>query len=211
MRPRTMNWTGKRVGILTIICEAPQRSRERYWLCRCDCGNEKPVASAVLTRGVKSCGCLTAQILRSHAVTHGMHGTTVHARWERMMQRCARPGRYTDLGIRVCERWQVFEHFLADMGEPPTPAHTLDRIDNSKGYESGNCRWATMREQQNNRSNNRLIQAFGRTQTLQQWADEMQINQTTLGDRLSRGWPIERALKEPRRTLLRQTGKRRAA
>jgi hypothetical protein len=108
--------------------------------------------------------------------------------------------KYGGKGVRVCERWNAsFEAFLSDMGECPSPAHTLDRIENDKGYEPGNCRWATMAEQQNNRTNNRRITAFGETMTLRQWRERTGVHHATIAQRLKLGWPVERALTEPPR------------
>ncbi len=80
------------------------------------------------------------------------------------------------------------------MGERPSLAHTLDRIDNGKGYEPDNCRWATMKDQQNNRTNNRLITLSGQTKTLAQWSENTGLGRKTISDRLRRGWPVEKAL-----------------
>jgi hypothetical protein len=87
--------------------------------------------------------------------THGKYGTRVYGIWNAMIQRCTNPSqphyeRYGGQGVKVCWQWRNFEGFYADMGEPPTDRHSIDRIDNSKGYEPGNCRWATPKEQRAN-------------------------------------------------------------
>jgi len=116
-----------------------------------------------------------------------------------MRNRCNNPNaipyaHYGGRGIRVCAHWQLFKNFFADMGPRPSPKHTLDRIDNDKGYEPGNCRWATRKEQARNRSTSHLVQAFGQTLTLAEWSEKTSINQTTIRGRLKRGWAPERAL-----------------
>lgn len=120
--------------------------------------------------------------------------------WQLMRSRChnQRDIRYTNYGgrgIRVCQRWDSFENFLADMGERPL-GMTLDRINRNGDYEPSNCRWATALEQQNNRSTNRRI-AFGGTElTLTQWARAIGIGATTIKQRIERGWSVDRALTE---------------
>jgi hypothetical protein len=99
--------------------------------------------------------------------------------------------RYAALGITVCHRWSDFVAFLQDMGECPTAKHTLDRIDNSKGYEPSNCRWATMKEQQNNRTNNVRITYQGETLTVSGWAEKLGLNRITLYKRFHKDLPIE--------------------
>lgn len=89
------------------------------------------------------------------STTHGLAGSPTYRSWAHMLGRCRNPtdakyANYGGRGITVCERWLRFENFLADMGERPAGL-TLDRIDNDGNYEPGNCRWATMKEQQNNK------------------------------------------------------------
>jgi hypothetical protein len=125
--------------------------------------------------------------------------------WVDMRRRCSQPSRpeyanYGGRGINVCERWQEFRYFLADMGDKP-PGMTLERLDNDGHYEPGNCRWATYRAQNNNRRSNRVLEWDGRSQTLRQWADELGMGHSTLRRRLEAGWSVERALTEPLQTI----------
>ena len=119
-----------------------------------------------------------------------------------MINRCTRPSDesyrfYGAKGITVYDPWlKDFQTFLADMGEPPSEVHTIERKDSKGNYTPENCVWATMKEQQNNRSNNVHLTYNGETLTLSQWADRIGINRKTLQFRLRRGWSIERALTE---------------
>lgn len=127
-----------------------------------------------------------------------------------MKTRCSRstdPGykNYGGRGITVCDRWlESFENFLADMGEPPTPKHSLERVDNDSGYSKENCKWATRAEQLRNKRTNRWISYRGRTMCLEDWAREVGITNHGLAGRIDKsGWSIERALTTPpkRRTV----------
>jgi hypothetical protein len=102
---------------------------------------------------------------------------------------------YGGRGIKVCERWQnSFEAFLADMGERPSPKHTIERKDNNGDYTPSNCRWATICEQARNRRNNRLGTLNGKTQSIAAWAEERGANLQRVYSRLSRGWTLEQAI-----------------
>lgn len=110
--------------------------------------------------------------------------------WSKMKRRCSEDGyrarRYKDRGIKVCDRWaNSYENFLADMGRAPE-GYTLDRIDNNKGYEPSNCRWASMKEQSNNRNNNRVITYNSVSKTLSQWAETIKRSPSTLSEALSK-------------------------
>ncbi len=124
--------------------------------------------------------------------------TPTYRSWRAMNDRCSRPTNigwhiYGGRGIKVCKRWRKFDNFLADMGERPKGL-TLERKKSEKNYEPNNCIWASQKAQQNNRSNNRLITAFSKTQTLQQWADELGCRRKLISDRIKRGWSVEKAL-----------------
>jgi hypothetical protein len=197
-------WTA--VGPL-VKGKYPKRS------CSCACGTVRDVAvSDLLTGKSRSCGCLAREIASALRKQEAKHGATAGGRrsraftaWESMRRRCRDTEHksfkwYGARGIRVCERWQGkdgFANFLADMGEPP-PGMTIDRKNNSKGYDPGNCRWATQKQQQRNRRSNLLITYAGRTQTLVEWAEETGIGRQTIKTRISRsGWSIEQALSTP--------------
>jgi hypothetical protein len=123
--------------------------------------------------------------------------------WGAMITRCTNPkvNNYADYGgrgITVCERWRTFENFLADMGVRPQ-GRTIERLDNEKGYEPGNCAWTTPKDQARNRRDNCLLTHDGRTQTLSAWAEQLGISKEALRARLHAGWPVERIVAAPAR------------
>lgn len=123
--------------------------------------------------------------------------------WRGMRVRCSNPNRpafrnYGGRSIRVARRWDNFENFLADMGLPPTPAHTIERLKNDLGYNPRNCCWGTRKEQNNNTRANRRWQFRGRSRTLAQIAESLGMNYFTLYSRLVKyGWSFKRATEEP--------------
>lgn len=127
-----------------------------------------------------------------------MSHTRLHNIWLGMRQRCEKPNcsgycKYGAKGISVCKEWQNFENFMdwaITQGYDDTL--TLDRIDFTGNYEPNNCRWATQRQQQNNRSNNVTLTFNGRTQSIYKWSEETGISARVLYDRKHRGWEINR-------------------
>lgn len=116
-----------------------------------------------------------------------------------MIQRCTNGNNpnyhnYGGRGICVCTRWRTFKFFYEDMGPRPSNKHTIERVDNSKGYYKNNCKWATQKEQCNNTRRNRTITVNGETKTVQQWAEVVGINANTIIYRLRRGWDEAAAL-----------------
>lgn len=165
---------------------------------------ECPDASMTLDRrdhalGYEPGNCRWA--LKSHPrLTHGASTTLTYARWRTMIDRCHKinsvPYRtYGAQGVTVCEAWRKsFAAFLADMGDCPSSGMTVDRVDNARGYEPGNCRWATRSEQGRNRTNNTLLTLNGVTLCIADWAERLGIPANRISARLHRGWSIERAL-----------------
>lgn len=101
---------------------------------------------------------------------------------------------YWDRGIRICKRWKCSKTFIKDMGPRPSPKHSLDRINNDKGYSPSNCRWATKREQRMNIRNNIYLTVGGRRLHIEEWAKKTGIKVNTIKTRKWRGWTDERAL-----------------
>jgi hypothetical protein len=123
-------------------------------------------ANKLLVGDTASCGCLRKEVTGLKRKTHGASRTRLYKAWLKMMERCFDPNneaydRYAGRGITVCERWKKFENFRDDLGEPPDPKLTLERIDNDAGYSPDNCCWATRSEQNRNRRNARRIMING--------------------------------------------------
>lgn len=133
---------------------------------------------------------------------HGGTGTPEYITWSGTKNRCFNKNDvdypyYGGRGIKVCERWlgvNGFSNFLEDMGERPTPKHTLDRKDNDGNYEPSNCKWETRLTQANNTRQNHILEFNGRKQTIAQWAREIGVSRDALKYRIYRGWTVERAL-----------------
>lgn len=151
---------GAKFGRWTVVDSDSGRTKsgQRLALCKCECGNEGQVVAAKLKNGWStSCGCFSADHQRDLHTRHGLSRTPTYNTWIKIRDRCQnnKNAKYPDYGgrgIQVCDRWQSFENFLADMGIKPGREFSIDRYPNNDGnYEPGNCRWATAKEQSNNR------------------------------------------------------------
>ena len=166
------------------------------WLCICECGNQKTVRADHLKSGhTESCGCIPGgpkKLDRPDA--------PLYQRWRGMIARTTSPkdARYADYGgrgIGVCDRWKSFAGFAEDMGPTFSPELTLERIDNDRGYEPGNCRWATVVEQARNKRTSYFVTFRGHTKTIAEWSELLGLNYDTVRGRLRKqGWSVERTL-----------------
>lgn len=163
---RFRDLTGAKFGRLTVIGYAGVEKNVSYWYCQCGCGHFVRSAGSSLGKGAKSCGCYNLDVARQRNTTHGMTYSSEYRIWSLMLDRCKNPKnsrfhRYGGRGIAVCERWLKFENFYADLGARPSLNHSIDRIDSNGNYEPGNVQWATPKEQQRNRCNNRMVNHNG--------------------------------------------------
>lgn len=215
---RDIEMIGLMFGRLRVVKRAPDGAAGRRWACVCLCGNETVSLGYDLRSGhSKSCGCLASDVIRRIKTKHGhapkgRQPSSEYVCFKNMHGRCydtkdSSYHRYGGRGIMVCPRWHDFNAFIEDMGLKPSRRHSLDRIDPNGHYEPSNCRWATSAEQQNNRTNNRLVTWLGITRTLSEWSHSTGIPTHTLGKRLAR-WPLDRAMTHPLRPDRRRHAKK---
>ena len=180
-------YIGMRFGKLTVISiiNVPSHEHKDLAICRCDCGNTKTINLHQLLQGrTKSCGCLRHQ---SYSLTHGKTGTPTYRVWCAIKARCLNENNpdydyYGGRGITICDRWKdSFENFYTDMGERPN-GKTIDRIDVDGNYEPSNCRWATPKEQSDNKRNNKILTAKGISLNVAQWSDLLGCDRSVLYD-----------------------------
>jgi hypothetical protein len=201
--------SGQRFGRLAVVRILSERKGERVvWECRCECGRIVNVTGHDLRAGhTKSCGCLQVERQRAGNLKHGMRFSAEYGIWCAMIDRCRNMlnKRYTDYGgrgINVAPEFETFEGFFSAVGPRPA-AHTLERIENSKGYEPGNVRWATRVEQGRNTRANHLLTYKGKTQPMAAWAEESSLSYDCIKRRKGLGWTDEQALSLPKGYRLR--------
>lgn len=208
---QVQNITGQRFGRWTVLQfhdsikynYLTSSSTVTRWLCRCDCGNEKVVRGQSLKNGRSvSCRCYQREFQRARQTKHGQVNSPEYTAWAHMVDRCDNPKNpayknYGGRGITVCERWRTAANFLADIGPRPTERHSLERINNDFGYSPSNCRWATPKEQCNNKRTNRRLRFDGRVQTVAQWSRELGIGTSNIWNRLIDGWSTQETLSTP--------------
>ena len=185
------------------------------WHCVCRCGGTTETTGHKLTSGhTRSCGCLKNQLIANRARKHGLFAGRRHPlidSYTNMKSRCFNQndnffGNYGGRGITVCERWvngaetkTGFQCFVEDMGDRPTPKHSLERIDNDGPYSKENCKWATKSQQARNRRNNRLVPYKGREISMAEFCDRTGFRYVALNSRLGKGWSFRRAITQPLR------------
>ncbi len=202
-----LSLVGLKFGRLKVIADgpgytAPCGTHAKTSVCLCDCGNQTIVINSTLRTGSsQSCGCLrrerTSIARTSHGHTKGRYPSPTYYSWVSMWQRCTNPNNkhfkdYGGRGIKICERWRQFGTFLEDMGVRPTGL-TIERIENAKGYEPGNCAWETQKVQSRNKRTNRIYTVAGITGCILELCEHFGISFSTVSWRLRRNWSPEHA------------------
>lgn len=190
--------------------------KKKCHMTRCDCGTVKQIRREKLLSGhTRSCGCLHKETGADRNRTHGKSSTGEYTIWRLMHDRCynEKNPQHKDWGgrgIYIVEEWKgpgKFTNFLDNMGTRPSKKHSINRIDNDGPYSPENCRWATVDEQANNRTDNHCITWNGTTKTVAQWKQATGIHEQTIISRLRRGWTVEDALSMPPRPMKKQEPK----
>ena len=188
--------TGQKFGKLTVIERAENKGRKAAWKCRCECGNICVVAASQLKRkgakATKSCGCLQ----KENRIKHGLVNSRTYRIWAGAKDRCNNPHstsyrRYGGRGITMASEFansfQTFYDYVSKLPHFGEEGYTLDRIDNNKGYERGNLRWANRKTQQNNLRSNHIIEYNGEKMTVAEAAEKSGLVYGTLSNRVRRG------------------------
>ncbi len=198
---------GLKIGRLTAISKSHcLKSAGWYWKFKCDCGTEKIIRSYNVRIGaVVSCGCYRLQRISEIKTTHGMRWTSEYSTWHDIKDRCGNPKNsgykhYGGRGIRVCKRWiKSFQNFIFDMGLKPSSKSSIERKNNNGNYAPKNCRWATMKEQAQNRRGVIKIKYLGKIKSLSEWCSDLGLNRGLIRSRIRRqGWSFECAILTPK-------------
>lgn len=194
-----LDLSGMSFGKWTVLRPFP--GRVRYFVCRCECGTERPVYAGNLNNGLSaSCGCTIGPAGRRRLTKHGLADSKPHMVWCSMKARCHNPSNksyvnYGARGIVVCEAWHSFENFWADMGATYAPGLTLERVDNEKGYGPDNCKWIPKAEQSRNTRSNVYIETSKGRMIVADAARAFGISASALRSRLLKGWTGARLFK----------------
>lgn len=171
------NLIGKQFGRLTVEALIGKKSSRAIWRCRCTCGLYVDVPTDKLRTGhTSSCGCARADGIKKH----DMSKSGIYRIWAAMKRRCLNPAdkkyqAYGGRGITVCERWLKFGNFFSDMGHNP-PGMSIERVDNNRGYEPGNCIWALPRDQARNTRRNLILTIAGEQKCAAEWAEILSVD-----------------------------------
>lgn len=196
---------GKKFGRWTVVCIPPNQNikpSKRKATCLCDCGTTRDVRVDGLLNGrSSSCGCFQREELVRRSSVHGMYQTSEYEAWRSMRQRISNSKRkgydnYGGRGIKICDRWlESFENFYEDMGPKPSKSHSVEREDVNGNYEPSNCKWATWKEQANNKRDTSFLTVGPFRMRVNEWSEVMNVEYNTILTRLRRGWTPHRAVK----------------
>ena len=195
--------TGKRYGNLTVISKSAPINGRSNWLCKCDCGNETIVRTSNLESGhTKSCGCYKRMREIEANTVHGLSNTRIHRIWDNMKTRCLNKNSpafrfYGGRGITICKEWK--DSFIAfyqwSISSGYSDKLSIDRIDTNGNYCPDNCRWVSMKVQQNNRTNNKILSTGDTSHTLAEWSEISGKNEWQIRYALKHGKAIEEILR----------------
>lgn len=200
--PKFISLVGQVFGRLQIIERVKMPHKKHvYWRCSCECGNETIARGDSLKVGrIVSCGCYNKEKGYKHGACVQNKKTKTYKIWSGMIDRCYNKNHkyykdYGGRGIWVYERWRgSYQNFLDDMGDVPE-GKTLERVNNNSGYNPDNCKWASRKEQLNNRRNNIVLLYNGQSRTKAQWEDVLNFPKGLLTKRINElGWDICKAL-----------------
>lgn len=207
MGKRIIDLTGQRFGRLVVEGFAgADKNRNRCWSCKCDCGKITTVSTSHLKSGwTKSCGCLQRETASEKHIKHGGRGTRLYSIWKGMIGRTENENHtdfrhYGGRGVAVCDEWRHDFHRFYEWAVTHGYREnlTIDRIDVNGDYCPENCRWVTMKKQNNNKRNNMKISYNGETLTLAEWSEKLGIKEITLWHRIfAYGWAVEKAFETP--------------
>jgi hypothetical protein len=183
MPKRTLISKGQKFNRLTAKNFSHRTEYRDFWVFSCECGKTKTILLTKVTSGkTRSCGCLVAEKARENFSTHQKSKTAEYRAWAKIKERCYSDCReniakyYKSIGITMCRKWRdSFENFLEDMGQRPSPKHSIDRIDVNGNYEPGNCRWATLEQQANNKRRTIFVEVNGEKMPLMNILKPMQL------------------------------------
>jgi hypothetical protein len=185
--------SGKKFERLLVVSFVERVNKQSIFLCKCDCGNYiKTSSNALKTGHNKSCGCLNIELIKKRSTTHGLSKHPLFSTWCDMKNRCYykkhnRYNNYGGKGIIVCDEWHTFINFYNWAIQFWKENLSIDRIDNLKNYEPNNCRFATIKEQNRNRTSCVKITHNGKTMSIVEWSEYLNIPYETLRARIKRG------------------------
>ena len=189
--------TGKKYGRWTVISFSHRRAKNAFWLCKCECGTKATIDRGSLKSGhSQSCGCLRDELASIRSASHRMSGTEIYVAWKNIRARCEIPTNnsfkyYGARGIKVCQRWQIFENFYEDMGPSWSEGMSIERLDNDKDYKLSNCTWIPKKDQAKNRRTNIEIDTPWGRMLCADAARKLGISAGSFCRRRKK-WPLER-------------------